>query len=296
MKNILKILLLLFVVGAFFNACQKDVVIDNKDEILLMEEAITLEQPLVFKFDDGPGGNTDCEILSNYLIAEVGFEDFVGFDESSPKFDDGYQYSGKTGPITWWTDDEGVDLYWESDVPVKLAILMKGGPATNAWVYTECTTSGGPIHSPGLRNGNIPALSNLQFCYTLCEDYPFCDGETAFGGDNEGGGAAWWYYYDNIVGGFQKIYAGQKEVPGASVIYDEGKIIIELGEYMRLIPGDETVKIKGYDDLPNSRPAAGRFTGEGTYKGTSLEVTIGEYNYYVIHLDVEVCWQDIPAE
>ncbi|TVR71634.1 MAG: hypothetical protein EA408_08295 [Marinilabiliales bacterium] len=116
-----------------------------------------------------------------------------------------------------------------------------------------------------------------------------CQTETAFGGDTAGEGAAWWYYYDAYVGGVQTIWAGQTIDVGTVEVVD-GTVTIVLTNGWELKDGNETVKIKGYDEIPGSRPAAGLFTGEGTYKGTDLDnINVGEYAFYVIHLDVQKC-------
>ena len=146
--------------------------------------------------------------------------------------------------------------------------------------------------------------------YTVTECEPFNPGpedfcwgeETAYGGDSEGGGGAWWYYFDlttfdadNDEYISQNIYAGQELVDGASVSYDGETLTIVLGENMRLQDDDESVKIQGYnDDVPDSRPASGGFN---TYKGNDLVISVGDWDwdYLVIHLDVEVK-VECPAE
>ncbi|MBW6516275.1 MAG: hypothetical protein K0B81_06640 [Candidatus Cloacimonetes bacterium] len=151
-------------------------------------------------------------------------------------------------------DDEIIEkeTAWGGDEP---------GPGPRWWFYAEYT-----IQCNGNGNG---------------------EGETAYGGDYPGGGAAWWYYFDTEGPATQAIYAGQNLIPGASVTYDDGYLIINLGPYMSLQAGSEPVKIQGYaeGDLPSVRPPSGLFT---TYKGTDLTVMVPYYRYYVIHLDVLV--------
>jgi hypothetical protein len=110
-------------------------------------------------------------------------------------------------------------------------------------------------------------------------------GQTAWGGNYEGGGSSWWYYFDTEGPEEQAIYAGQNLIQGASVKYEDGKLIITLGPNMRLKNVSESVKVQGYSSIPSSRPSAGLFT---TYKGTSLEISVPYYRYFAIHLDVEV--------
>ncbi|MFU8862139.1 MAG: hypothetical protein ACNA8K_17165 [Cyclonatronaceae bacterium] len=121
--------------------------------------------------------------------------------------------------------------------------------------------------------------------------------ETAFGGDLAGQRevnrrgmevGAWWFIFDANGDAEQGIYAGQKLVDGASVEYDGTYIIINLGPNMRLQEDDEAVKILGYDEAPTSRPAAGASNPYQIYAGSDLTIEVGAYDYYVIHLDVEV--------
>ena len=112
--------------------------------------------------------------------------------------------------------------------------------------------------------------------------------ETAYGGNSTGAGSAWWFYFDTEGPETQNIYAGQKLVDGASVTFENGTITIILGENMRLQDDEESVKILGYNLLPDSRPASGASNPNQLYAGTSLTVEVDEFNFYVIHIDVEV--------
>lgn len=113
-----------------------------------------------------------------------------------------------------------------------------------------------------------------------------CDEETAFGGNSPGGGNPWWFYYDmSSEDDVQKITAGQDIVIG-TVSIDHGVVTISLIGGWELQDVAEPVKIQGYDTLHPKRPTAGLFT---TYKGGELVVSVDDFNYYVIHLDVQNC-------
>ena len=114
-----------------------------------------------------PGGNVTCD--------EVATATGCTFDHTSGKID---YYGGvgpfTTGPITWTTD--GTYIQWTSTTPVKVAIIVKGGP--NANVYSDCgTCSSGsgtlelsaPINP---RTGRPYGLSNITFCYSECAPEP----------------------------------------------------------------------------------------------------------------------------
>ena len=143
--------------------------------------------------------------------------------------------------------------------------------------------------------GGLKILSFEEREPFVCESW---SGETAFAGSIQGAGSAWWYIFETgdtpMVSVTHPIFAGQRIVPGASVTYLNNVITIDLGPFMRLKEGSETVKIQGYNagQLPGRRPAAGQFT---TYKGNNLLVEVGHFDYFVIHLDVEVCQNQEPT-
>ncbi|MFU8862148.1 MAG: hypothetical protein ACNA8K_17210 [Cyclonatronaceae bacterium] len=138
-----------------------------------------------------------------------------------------------------------------------------------------------------VQKGNWATYSGytVQECTEVPGDYATWKNETAYGGNNSGEGSAWWFYYDASVNGSQAIYAGQKLVEGASVKYENGLITITLGDNLKLQDVNESVKIQGYNVLPDSRPSSGQFT---TYKGGNLVVAVDPYSYFVIHLDASV--------
>jgi hypothetical protein len=279
----LSLILALLVAG--FYACQHEPIeiADSNQDVFIKNAAVYGTQSTP-ESDGGiapyiipgknPGGNRTCAEVS----AAFGFS----FDFSSGNISGDARLNGTAGPITWTSD--GTYIAWESTVPVKVAFIVKGGNDANVYFYGDCTEGDSGLASPPNASGNPAGLSNITICWTLCETDECFKGETAFGGNYAGGGPAWWFYYDTQGPAVQKIYAGQKEVAGASVKVEGGKMYINLGG-MALQTGNETVKVQGYDKLPNRRPAAGLFK---TYKGTDLEFSVAGFRYYVIHLDVMV--------
>lgn len=115
------------------------------------------------------GGNVTC--------GEVATAAGCTFEETSGKIDY-YGGGGGTvdGIITWTTD--GTYVNWSSTVPVRIAIIVKGGP--NASVYFSgcegCVQSGSGLSAPiNPANQKPYGLSNITFCYTLCEEEPPLD-------------------------------------------------------------------------------------------------------------------------
>ena len=106
----------------------------------------------------------------------------------------------------------------------------------------------------------------------------------------------WATYTPYVADSPVPIYAGRTIHVGDADFsaVDDGKVTItitlfdgvrlELDEFGEIV--EEAVKIQGYDEAPPAaNPAPGRFT---TYKGTDLIVTVPAFNYYGIHLNVEV--------
>ena len=112
-----------------------------------------------------PGGNITCD--------EVTLATGCTFENTSGKIDYYGGTGGTYGPITWTTD--GIYVNWTSTVPVKIAIIVKGG--NDASVYssgcnTDCVTSGTALSAPiNPKNGKPYGLIILLQLYT-CEEEP----------------------------------------------------------------------------------------------------------------------------
>ncbi len=152
------------------------------------------------------------------------------------------------------------------------------------------TAYGGEIFNPnqGAWYGNI--FYELQCKENGEDENGEFQTETAWGGDigiNIKAPGAWWYYFDTEEKETQTIWAGQTiEVGEVTIDENNGKnkITIIFNEDWQLQDVEESVKIQGYEKIPNSRPVAGQFT---TYKGEELVVTVPIYSFYAIHLDVQ---------
>lgn len=231
------------------------------------------------------GGNRTCE------EAAAGFN-LAQFTHTTGRITyTGGAFTGSFGPHLNVTTN-GTYVSWTFTPPAgfclaNMAVIVKGGSASNVYYYGAPTYSDSGLASPVNSSGRPARLGHITFCYTLV---PCCDWqeETAFGGSNPGPGAGWWFYIESNSSGTYPIYAGQSQVPGAYVQYDgvSDVINIVLGPNLRLQSVGEPVKVEGYDVLPTARPAAGQFN---LYKGSSLTVQGDGSRYYVIHLDVEVC-------
>jgi hypothetical protein len=108
------------------------------------------------KYDDGPGGNVTCSMVGTY-------------DEESERFDEGAQFSGTAGPITWSTTADEKFVTWEG-THSGLAVILKGGPGANVYTYTSSYDGDSGLASPLNNGGNIPELSNITFCWNEAEE------------------------------------------------------------------------------------------------------------------------------
>jgi len=81
------------------------------------------------------------------------------------------------------------------------------------------------------------------------------------------------------------IFAGQTIPVGSYDLSVASVLDITLTAPWVLEPGEESVKIQGYDEAPSGNPAPGLFT---TYKGSELKgIQLDGSDFYGIHLDVE---------
>ena len=154
------------------------------------------------------------------------------------------------------------------------------------YTVTEIIPEGWMSTTGAVQDVTIDAGETAELWFGNNIEEQQCQTETAWGGNTAGGGTAWWFYYDDSVGGEQTIWAGQT-IDVGTVEVSDGTVSITLTGGWELLNDDEAVKIQGYDEgeLPDERPPAGQFE----YKGTDLTVSIGCYNYYAIHLDVQLC-------
>lgn len=295
MRNMTKSMLVaLFTLGLLW-ACSDETNQVAGELDLMKSEATPVPSVSPIQIPDGSGGNVECGDV----------EDATGcsFENSSERFDEGAQFSGTVGPITWSTSEDLKVVTWSSTVPVKLAVIVKGGPGANVYVYgcgegEECSTGDTGLISPLNQGGNTPELSNIAFCWTVCEEkcYDF-DGETAWAAGTRYITRGNWATYTTYAEGTVDIFAGQTIPVGtatfSAVVDGKVTITIELTGDWVLEDVVEAVKIQGYDVKPPAvNPAPGLFT---TYKGNELTVTVPAFNFYGIHLNVGK-WVEVPCE
>jgi hypothetical protein len=278
-----KIYTIIAAVALLFTSCENEETSMRNIESAISSGGVT--PTLINGFNNG--GNVTCqEAATNAGLS--------GYEFSTGRIDyNNGTFSSNFGIFTVTTD--GVNVSWTVNPPAgfcvsNVAVIVKGGRGANVYYYNNGETSDSGLVSPVNASGSPAGLSNLTICYNLTPCAVVCNWqeETAFGGAIRGEGNAWWYAIDASTSGTYPIYAGQNAVAGASVNYNATTdvITINLGNNMQLQNVSESVKAQGYNVLPSTRPAAGLFT---LYKGTGLTIQGNGSNYYVVHLDVEVC-------
>jgi hypothetical protein len=231
-------------------------------------------------WDTGPGGNVEC--------SDLNFE----YQISSDRFDEGDQLGGTFETITWETDETGTYVSWAGEHG-GMAIILKGGNAAHVYTYTldPYYNWDSQLASPLNEGGQIPALSNITFCYNPPEEELCFEDETAWAygprySEERGNWATYTpYQSDEPV----DIFAGQDiwvgTVSFSEVVDGKVTITIDLVGATLQAGEDEPVKIQGYAEAPSGNPSPGTFT---TYKGQDLVVEVDAFAFYGIHLDVSV--------
>lgn len=197
-------------------------------------------------------------------------------------------YPTDEGNIITISNSDGKTFDWASEYPVDCVIVKAG---TGAYIYRY----DGAYNDTGLVAPEGKDISHVTFCYSEPEEECW-EGETAWAaGQRYVDQGNWATYSPYVAESAVIIYAGQTrpvgEVYFSAVVDGEVTISITLYADARLeldedgFVVEEAVKIQGYDEAPEGNPAPGQFT---TYKGTDLVATVDAYNFYGIHLNVEV--------
>lgn len=151
----------------------------------------------------------------------------------------------------------------------------------------------------GWANGNDMGggswAMNFEYCTQECEDdnndtcyqeeTAWADGDTYA---DQGNWATFVTY--NGTATSMTIYAGQTLDAGTASFSapdanGDVTITISLNNGWSLQSVNEPLKIQGYDNAPSGNPSPGSFT---TYKGSNMTVVVPAYDFYGVHLDVQL--------
>lgn len=241
-----------------------------------------------------PGGNRTCAEVGTAFFGDPDYYQFA-----SETFEEGDQFGGTAGPITWSTIDETY-VAW-AGLHGGLAVIVKGGQDANVYVYDGTWQADSGLASPPTGNEQTPTLSNITFCWNPAEEPPVCDWveETAWvAGNRYVARGNWATYTPYVADSTVTLYAGQTMPAGTvhfSAVSDgEITITIELNAGWRFEEVIENVKIQDYASAPSGNPAPGRFQHKGDATGSTFAIVVPANNYYGVHVNVE--WEDCDED
>ena len=232
-----------------------------------------------------PGGNVECSEVGSYQYSSgrINYTDGA-FDADFPE------------GFTVTTD--GIYVSWSFNLPgyyiCGMAVIVKGGPNANVYIYEDPhVQADNGLVSPINPNNDKPyGLSNLTFCYNLCEEEE-CEwiGETAWAAGDRYVSRGNWATYTPYAEGTVTLYAGQYMEAGtvsfSAVSGDMVTITITLNAGWRFEDVEENVKIQDYATAPSGNPAPGLFDWKGYATGSSFSIDVPANNFYGVHVNVE---------
>lgn len=182
MKNVLKALLLIFVVGAFFSACQKEVVIEDQDVIVLKDTPVLIgtpppDFPKSFEeidLSEYPGNfvaDDDEDVC--YKLSALGYigevtEEMRGVKVNIPDING-------NPDVDILIHNSGRYLAWDAnDHATVLAFVIKGGPNYHVYDYVGSGLNADSWLVSPKQKGKIVAISHYNFCYTYMGDGSGC--------------------------------------------------------------------------------------------------------------------------
>jgi hypothetical protein len=182
MKNVLKALLLVFVIGAFFSACQKDTVFENQDVIVLKDTPVIIGDPQP-EFPVSFGEIEPYEYPGNfvadddedvcYKLSALGYIGEVTDEMRGVKVD--IPGVNTNSDVDILIHGSGRYLAWDAnDHATVLAFVIKGGPNYHVYDYVGSGLNADSwLASPKQKN-KIVAISHYNFCYTFMGDGSGC--------------------------------------------------------------------------------------------------------------------------
>jgi len=171
MKNVLKALLLIFVVGAFFSACQKEVVMEvidlksTQDELKPAGEPTAKGVQPVFYLGNFVSSDDDQVCYDMEALGYIGgvTNEMRGFKIDPP-------VNFNNGKVNIEITPNGRYLNWEVIGETKvIAFIIKGGNGYNLYNYVPLSyTDDQDLHSPYMQNKkgwSLPQISHYNVCY-----------------------------------------------------------------------------------------------------------------------------------
>ena len=284
--SVLFVMAALILSAAVMNSCQKEDALVQDDPALKGAVAGIYDLAYPVKVYTGEAFDIDLTLecgdavlLQGYLEGE---EILDGDGFGTGEFEKIYSDLG--------CDTE--DLLWEE----VQAFTCAGGTYT-ATLFPEGIYVYKLVVSEPAVDGCLPCAIETVYPVEECFTITACRKETAFGGDEwvlpKNGG--WFWYYAPVWNLVEEIwepatiYANQDEVAGTvQLVQTEGEYYIEItlnDGWSLQEEVTDAVKVQGLVAAPTKRLTGKHYS----YKGTDLSVEVGLMNYYMIHLDLEIC-------
>lgn len=249
--------------GAIFWSCQKDEVLMNAEDGVMLKKGKVAAMETSEIIVDTLYWTEDVCAGSDFTLTVEG----VGQKQ-----------------IRMWNGEEWIQL-------------ASSGNGEEPLIYTIQSIGAGTYYF-GYKIGNnftpspsSPKEEGKMVIIQSCGECTEWQTESAFAGEenvniNEKG--SWFYIFEDGDTPL-KIWAGQTIEVGTAE-FANGNLNLELTDGWELQDVDDAIKIFGFDEKPTSRPNPGQNKEELLYQGDELTIdNIDDYNYYVIHLDVRKC-------
>jgi hypothetical protein len=280
--------------AALLTACQKDQVapkgVDDAIELRANVPSTPVSDAGITPYIiDGanPGGNRTCEEVSIAFGCSFGNGDDT---QNTPPF------NGVQGPISWTSD--GTYVTWTSTEPINAAVIVKGGADANVYFYgcgvDDCTDGDSGLASPLNASGGPAGLSNITFCWNLCEPSVECQEETAWSyGPRYTNKGNWATYTPYVANSVVTLFAGQTQ--NAGTVHFSAMSGGNIDITITFNPGwgfqnvNENLKIQDYTNAPAGNPAPGLFAHKFNGAGSPYTVTVPANNFYGVHVDAQYC-------
>nr|WP_279232074.1 hypothetical protein [Thermus albus] len=111
----------------------------------------------VVTYPDWKAGSAEAECTQAGVV-------FDGAYKVDPPVSGTYTVDAYGNTITPTFSGDGKYVDWSSTLGMT-AVIVKGGPGANVYVYDPPATSDSGLHAPPNQGGNIPTISHVTFCF-----------------------------------------------------------------------------------------------------------------------------------
>lgn len=119
------------------------------------------------------GGNRTCAEVGLFFMDDAAYFDFCGervdYENLATGFPAGLEVTSDGKYLSFKAEDCILigDKFYQVG-----AVIVKGGPAANVYFYENGTLGDTNLNAPVNASGKPAGISNVTFCFILCEDQP----------------------------------------------------------------------------------------------------------------------------